>query len=99
MQTRERGKLRCQMFIVQEDGGTVWTPYKTLLDYGADNGVMVGSKGEHLYSDQGFPTRGAAVEATKRRAWDTIQKTFPDVRKGEVEWELVTEHVGGFVTV
>jgi hypothetical protein len=99
MHTQERGELRCQMFIAQRDGGTVWESYKTLIGYAACSQLIIRSNGECLYTGQQFPTLGAAVEAAKRRAWDTIQKTFPGVRKWEVVWDLVTERVEGFVSI
>ena len=99
MRATEAVQLRCQIFIEQRGRGTLWVPYKTLIGYGMGNRVTIASKGEHLYSSETFATRGAAEEAAKRRAWDTIRTKFPSVRHDEVDWDLVTEGVGPFVPV
>jgi hypothetical protein len=97
MRATEAVQLRCQIFIAQRGGGTVWVPYKTLIGYGTGNRVLIGSKGEYLYSSEQFATRGAAEEAARQRAWDTIRRKFPSVRHDEVEWHLVAEGLGAFV--
>ena len=97
MQATEVAELRCQIFIEQRGGGTVWAPYKTLISYGAGNRVIIGSKGGHLSSSEAFATRGAAEEAAKQTAWRTIREKFPAVRQDEVGWDLVAEGVRAFV--
>jgi len=97
MKATGTAELRCQIFIEQRSGGTVWVPYKTLIGYGVGNRVIIGSKGEHLNMSEAFATRDAAEDAAKRHAWETIQEKFPVVRHDEVEWDLVVEGIAPFV--
>jgi hypothetical protein len=97
MREREAAGLRCQIFIEQRRGGTVWVPYKILIGYAVGNRVIIGSKGEQLTFNQAFATRDAAEDAAKRRAWETIREKFPAVQRHEVGWDLVMEGIGAFV--
>jgi hypothetical protein len=96
MRATEAAELRCQIFIEQRGGGTMWVPRKTLIGYGVGNRVIIGRQDEPLNSGEAFATRGAAEEAAKRTAWNTIRERFPAVRHDEVGFDLVAEGVGAF---
>ena len=99
MPERKRGEVKCQIFIEQRKGGTVWAPRKTLIADRIGNQVIIGTQHENPYSSDQFPTLGLAVEAAERKALNIIKQKYPTVRKDDVDWYLVSEDARGFVTV
>jgi hypothetical protein len=99
MRQRKRGGITCQIFIEQRDGGTVWIPWKTVIEYALHNRVNIESQRDVRSSGEEFATLGSAMEATQQRALHIIQEKHPNVRKDEVNWCLISEDVGEFVTV
>lgn len=91
-------RVRCQIFVEEREGGTLYVPYKTLIGYGVGNRVILGGRGDHLYTDLEFTSREAAVDEAERRAWERIQEKFPDARKQDIEWDVVQERAPLFVT-
>lgn len=91
-------RVRCQIFVEEKNGGTLWVPYKTLIGYGVGNRVILGVRGDYLYTDLEFASREAAVDEAKRRAWERIQVKFPDAGEQHIEWDVVQERAPLFVT-
>jgi hypothetical protein len=83
------GKLRIHIFVEERNDGMVWVPYKTLVGYGVETRVIIGSRGEQLYTDQEYSSRQAAVDAAKGRASEIIHAKFGEDR--EIRWDVVEE--------
>jgi hypothetical protein len=92
-------QVKCQIFIEQRDGGTVWVPCKTNIVDGIGNQIIIGHKGKSLSPADKFPTLGSAAEAAQHQAFGIIQKKYPGVQRDDIDWSLVCEDVKGFVTV
>jgi len=96
MRETDRGKITCQIYIEQRDGGTVWVPCKTLIGYGRAGRFGSRNEADALYSGKEFPTLGSAVDAAEQHALHVIHENHPSVRRDDVDWCLVSEEVSGF---
>jgi hypothetical protein len=90
------GQVICQIYIEQRNGGTVWVPWKTVIEYGSHS---IEDRGGAHSAGEAFATLDSAMAATQQRAWQIIREQHPNVRKEEVDWRLLSEEVRGFVTV
>ena len=99
MSERKRGGVTCQIFIEQRDGGTVWIPRKTVIECGLHNRINIESQGDVRSSGEAFATLGSAMEATQQRVLRILQEKHPNVRRDAVNWCIISEHIGEFVTV
>ncbi|MDR4494126.1 MAG: hypothetical protein R3B74_06845 [Nitrospirales bacterium] len=93
--TKNRKKIRAQVFVHETQDGANCVPYKTLIGYGIGNRVIVDGAGEHLYCGQEFESVHAALNEAKRRACKAIEKKFPHVGEHEIMWDVVLEPVLG----
>jgi hypothetical protein len=76
-----------RIYVEGRRGGTEWVPYKTLIGYGVGNRVIIGSRGEQLYTGQEYSSQQAAVEAAKVRASEIVRAKFGE--DAEVRWDVV----------
>ena len=99
MRETNTGKITCQIYVEQRDGGTVCVPCSTLIRYGVGERLGSRNQGDRLYSTQEFSTLGSAVDAAQQNALHLIQEKHPSVRRDDIDWCLVSEDVSGFVAV
>lgn len=83
-----------RIYVEGRRSGAEWVPYKTLIGYGVGNRVIIGSRGEQLYTDQEYSSRQAAVDAAKVRASEIIHAKFGE--DAEIRWNVVEEGVPAF---